>query len=69
MLECAHSLDTIQCYCCLLGPRVTCSEINELRFAIGAHALVEVLKVEGGTRRSVDGLTKVLRLLLRLASV
>ena len=34
VLKCTHSLDSIQCYCCLLGPRVTCSEINELRFGI-----------------------------------
>jgi hypothetical protein len=68
VLKGAHFLDTIQC-CCLLGPRITCREIDELGFGIGAHALIEVFKVKGGTRRSVEGLAEVLHSLLRLVAV
>ena len=68
MLKGAHFLDTIKC-CCLLRPRITSREINELRFGIGAHALIELFKVKGGTRRSEEGLAEVLHSLLRLVAV
>ena len=69
VLKCAHPLDAIQCNRGVLGPRITCSEIDELRFCIRAHPLIEVLEVQGGTRRGVDGLAEVFRSLLRLVAV
>ena len=68
VLKGSHSLDAIQ-RCCLLGSRIACSEIDEFRFGIGFHSLVELLEVKGGTCRSVDGLIEVLQSLLRLAAV
>ena len=68
VLKGAHFLDTIKC-CCLLRPRITCREIDELGFGIGTHALIEVFKVKGGTRRSVEGLAELLHSLLRLVAV